>query len=107
MRLIASVATSRDMERMKKAFEDLNKEGGGSSTWSHDSGSDSWGHAKSQLSQVAGKLSAVGERSHHQVSAQWAAGLECMCWCVRRAGMQCSSPGLVMLVKCHWAGVNT
>ena len=93
MWLIASVATSRDIERMKKAFEDLNKEGGGSSTWSHDSGSDSWGHAKSQLSQVAGKLSAVAERSHHQVSVQWVTGLECVLAC--EAG------------KCHWAGVDT
>ena len=65
--LLPPVATSRDMERLKKAFEDLNKEGGGSSTWSHGGGADSWGQTKSQLSQIAGKLSAVSERSHQQV----------------------------------------
>ena len=54
---------------MKRAFEDLNKEGGGSSTWSHDSGADNWGHTKSQLSQMAGKLSTVADRSHRQVGA--------------------------------------
>ena len=66
---------------MRKALEDLNKEGGGSSTWSHDSRADSWGHTKSQLSQVAGKLSAVAERSHQQVGAVGGEGLEYVGWC--------------------------
>ena len=87
---------------MKKALEDLNKEGGGSSTWSHDGGSDSWGQAKSQLSQIAGKLSAVTERSHQQVSGVRGGiqgGGDCLDWCVRcKVCHGCNSP---------WAGLAT
>lgn len=96
--LLAAVAMARDMERMKRAFEDVNKEGSGSSTWSHDSGSDSWGHTKSQLSQVAGKLSAVADRSHHQVSV--VDGKDWRMWVVvRQASVLCGAIGLATLIQ--------
>ena len=59
-------AFAKDMEKMSKALKDLNKDGGGSRTWSVHV-SDTWGQMKSRMSDVAQKITIISERSAQQV----------------------------------------
>jgi hypothetical protein len=59
-------ALAQDMTHMYKAFEDVSRESGGSSTWAPNSLHEVWGKMKNQLSQISQKMSVIPDISKSQ-----------------------------------------